>query len=77
MTIKMRKNINRKDGVIRAILGIGFVALFFLKLIDDALLEIVAGIIGFILLFSAVTEFCPLYYLLGVKTRQNRRDKFY
>lgn len=73
----MRKNINRKDGIIRAILGIALVVAFFFKVIDDELLEIMAGVIGFILLISAVLEFCPLYYFLGIKTRQSRRDKFY
>lgn len=77
MTSKMQKNLNRKDGIIRAILGVGAVAVFFLQLFEDALLEMFFGIIGFILVFSAIIEFCPFYYLLGIKTRHKRRKGLY
>jgi hypothetical protein len=73
----MQKNLNRKDGIIRAILGVGAIAVFFLQLLDDALLEMFFGIIGFILVFSAIVEFCPLYHLLGIKTRHKRRKGLY
>jgi len=73
----MQKNLNRKDGLIRAILGIGCLVFFFLKVFNDTLLDMVFGIIGFILVISAVFEFCPLYYFLGIKTRQKRKKKFY
>lgn len=73
----MQKNLNRKDGLIRAILGFCAIVLFFLDPFDDPLLEMIFGIVGFVLIISAVIEFCPIYYLLGIKTRQKRRKKFY
>ena len=73
----MQKNLNRKDVLIRAILGLCAIALYFLKSIDDVLLEMILGIIGFLLIISAFVEFCPVYYFLGIKTRQKRRKKFY
>ncbi|MDR6967703.1 uncharacterized membrane protein HdeD (DUF308 family) [Flavobacterium arsenatis] len=73
----MQKNLNRKDGLIRAILGFCAIALFFFNPFDDTLLEMIFGIIGLVLIISAVIEFCPIYYFLGIKTRQKRRKKFY
>ena len=73
----MQKNLNRKDGIIRAILGVGAIAVFFMQLLDDALLEMFFGIIGFILVFYAIVEFCPFYHLLGIKTRHKRRKGLY
>lgn len=73
----MQKNLNRKDGLIRAILGFGAVALFFFYPFGDTLLEMIFGILGFVLIVSAIIEFCPVYYLLGIKTRHKRRKKFY
>ena len=73
----MRKNLNRTDGLIRAILGITGVSLFFIEVFDSEIVEMIIGIIGVILLVSAIIEFCPLYYFLGIKTRQKRRKKFY
>ena len=73
----MRKNLNRKDGLIRTILGIGCIALFFLQVLNDDLVEMVFGVVGFILIISAILEFCPFYYLMGIKTRQKHKKKFY
>ncbi|RZK11497.1 MAG: DUF2892 domain-containing protein [Flavobacterium sp.] len=73
----MQKNLNRKDGIIRTILGIGCFVIFFKELFDDALIEMIFVIIGSILLISAFAEFCPLYYVLGIKTRRKRKQKFY
>lgn len=73
----MQKNLNRKDAILRSVLGIAAIALFFMQVINDEVLELILGIIGLMLLISAIIEFCPIYYLLGIKTRQKRRKKFY
>ncbi|WP_026706518.1 YgaP family membrane protein [Flavobacterium soli] len=73
----MRKNLNRTDGLIRAILGILGIVLFFLEVFQSDKIEMITGIIGVILLFSAIIEFCPFYYFFGIKTRQKHKRKFY
>ncbi|MFY0482933.1 YgaP family membrane protein [Flavobacterium sp. PLA-1-15] len=73
----MKKNLNRRDGFVRLLLGLACIAAFFMHLFGDELLETVIGIIGLILLASAVFEFCFIYYLLGIKTRHRRRNNLY
>ena len=58
-------------------MGIGAIVVYFMQLLGDVVLEMIFGIAGLILIISAVIEFCPLYYLLGIKNRQKRRKKFY
>ena len=74
---QVQRNLNKTDGIIRAILGVAFAGIFFFEFIEDSLIANVVVVIGFVLVLSAIIEFCPLYYFLGIKTRQKRRNKFY
>ncbi|OMP78611.1 MULTISPECIES: DUF2892 domain-containing protein [unclassified Chitinophaga] len=61
----MKKNVGTVDGLIRVILAIITIFLFYNKILTDSLFMIIAVI----LLLTSLTGFCPLYSLLGLKTK--------
>lgn len=54
------------DRIIRLVLGIVLLALTFTAL--SGIWQIVAGIVGAIMLFTGAVGFCPLYRVLGIST---------
>ncbi len=60
----MAKNVGSVDRIIRIILGIILLSLFFFL---DGNLKYIA-LIGLVPLLTAVTNFCPLYTLFGINT---------
>jgi hypothetical protein len=67
----MAANESSVDRVIRAIAGIGLLAvgLWPLGAVGGAVLGIVIAIVGAVLVITGIVGFCPLYALLGIKTR--------
>lgn len=61
----MKANVGTVDRIIRIIVGIILLSLFFV--LDGGMKYI--SILGLILLFTVVTKFCPLYTLFGLNTR--------
>ena len=64
----MKKNIGKTDKIIRIILG--------LVILSQSVfgLHSLWGLIGLVLIITAVIDFCPAYTLLGINTR-NIKDK--
>ncbi len=62
----LKKNVGTIDRVIRAIIGIVLIALYFVY--PDMAYKWVSLIVGLILLFTAIISSCPLYSILGIKT---------
>lgn len=67
----MKKNMGSADKIIRIILAVVFVILYFTNLIS--------GVLGILLIVFAVTflltsfiSFCPLYTLFGINTNKSK-----
>lgn len=54
------------DRIIRAVLGIVLFALTFTML--TGIWQIVAGVLGVVMLVTAAVGFCPLYKIVGMST---------
>ncbi|HLS22563.1 MAG TPA: DUF2892 domain-containing protein [Pseudogracilibacillus sp.] len=63
----MKANVGTVDRVVRLIVGVILLALFFL--IEGNLRYI--GLIGIIPIITALVSFCPLYSLLRINTRRS------
>ena len=66
----MKKNMGKIDRLLRVILAIIFIVLFFTKTITGVggiILMMVAGIF----LLTSLIRFCPLYYPFGIKTNKS------
>lgn len=63
----MKKNESNLDRIIRAVLGIVLLVLYFTGTVTGGL-GIVFVILGAIALITGVIGFCPLYALLKIKT---------
>jgi hypothetical protein len=65
----MKTNESNLDRIIRAVVGIVLLALYFAGNVTGAL-GIVFIVVGAVLLLTAATGFCPLYALLKLKTKK-------
>jgi len=61
----MKPNIGTPDKIIRIILGIALLILFFV--LDGGIRYI--GLLGIVLIVTAFMNFCPLYPIFGISTR--------
>ena len=64
----MAKNVGGIDRVIRAVVGIALIAYAVSNLPGAENWMVPAGIVGFILLLTAIFGFCPAYFPFGIKT---------
>ena len=69
----MQKNVGSIDRAIRALVGIGLLAVFFLGIVQGTL-GIVALVAGIVMLGTAVIGWCPPYSLLGINTCGVKQD---
>jgi hypothetical protein len=63
----MKKNIGTIDKVIRILVAVAIVALFFANAITGTL-GIALLAVAAVLAVTVLLSFCPLYYLIGINT---------
>lgn len=63
----MKKNMGSIDKLIRAILAIIFVTLYFLDIVPG-IFGLVLVVLAFIFLLTSFISFCPLYLPFGIST---------
>jgi uncharacterized membrane protein len=64
----MAKNVGGADRVIRAVAGIGLIGYAMSNLPGAENWMVPAGVVGFVLLLTAIFGFCPAYLPFGIKT---------
>jgi len=65
----MAKNMSGADRVIRFLLALGVGALYYFKVIDGTLAYVLLAV-AVIFLLTSFVSFCPLYSLLGIRSRK-------
>jgi hypothetical protein len=65
----MKKNIGIADKVIRILLAVVFAVLFFTKVVTGVT-GIILLVLGLVFLLTALINFCPLYWPIGISTRK-------
>lgn len=63
----MKKNMGAADRIIRVILAVVFLALFFTDTVTGTLGYVLA-LLGVVFLLTSLFSFCPLYLPLGLNT---------
>jgi hypothetical protein len=63
----MKKNVGTADRIIRAIMAVAIIALYFAGQITGTAV-IILGILAVILLATSLVGICPAYLLLGIST---------
>jgi len=63
----MKHNVGKIDAIIRIVMALVISALFITHTITNTFAQ-AAIIIGGILLFTGIMNFCPLYFLLKINT---------
>jgi len=65
----MKTNESMVDRIIRGVLGLGLLALYFSNAVTGTL-GIVLAVVGAIALLTGLVGFCPLYSLLKIRTNK-------
>ncbi len=65
----MKTNLGMADKVVRILAAVAIGILYFMNVITGTT-AIVLLIVGVILVLTSLISFCPLYYLLGIKTNK-------
>ena len=63
----MKKNVGTADRIIRAIMAVAIIALYFAGQITGTAV-VILGILAVILLATSLVGICPAYLLLGIST---------
>ena len=71
--ITMKKNMGTADRVIRIILAVVFVVLYFMNIVTGTF-GIILLILGVVLLLTSIVSFCPLYAPLGISTCKTKGE---
>ena len=69
----MKKNMSGADRMIRLILAIAVIALYYFNVIDGTLAYILMALAAIFVITSFVS-FCPLYTLIGLNTSKGKKD---
>ncbi len=68
----MQKNVGGADRIIRAVLGIALIYYAMSNLPGSDVWMVPAGMVGFILILTAIFGWCLLYKIFGMKTCSTR-----
>jgi len=67
----MKKNMGSIDKVIRILVAVVFVVLFFTKVITGTL-GIILLVLAAVFVFTSLISFCPIYWPLGISTAKKK-----
>ncbi|HOO90826.1 MAG TPA: DUF2892 domain-containing protein [Syntrophales bacterium] len=68
----MKQNMGRMDRLIRTMLALVIIILYFTNNLTG-LAAIILGIIALVLLLTSTFGYCPMYTVLGIRTNKNER----
>lgn len=63
----MKKNVGNADKLVRILIAITIVILYYTNVIEG-MLAIILMAVGIVLLVTVLINFCPLYTIFGIKT---------
>jgi len=66
----MKKNMGKMDKSVRVIIALVIAILFYMDIIGGTL-GIVLMVAAIVFVLTSLINFCPLYAVLGIKTRKN------
>lgn len=74
--LAVKKNMGPIDRAIRILTGLAMLYLGFIDqtIIDDAAINLIVGIFGFISIAFAYISFCPIYTLGNISTLKNKEE---
>ncbi len=64
----MTKNMSKADGIIRIIVALAIVALWYFNVVGGVLLYVL-GAVALIFIITGFVNYCPLYGVFGLRTR--------
>jgi len=68
----MKKNMGSVDKVIRILVAVVFVVLFFAKVVTGTL-EIILLVLAVVFVLTSLISFCPLYWPFGISTGNKQK----
>ena len=68
----MKTNLGSADRILRIIIAVAIFILYFTNIITGTL-GIVLMVAGVVLALTGFISFCPLYYMLGIRTNEKKQ----
>ena len=68
----MKKNMGGVDRIIRTLLAVVFIILYWTKQVTGVV-AIILGILAIVFLITSALGFCPLYVPLGISTKRKEK----
>lgn len=68
----MKRNMGNADRIIRLVIVLAIVALYFFNIIEGTLANVLLALAG-IFLVTSLIGFCPAYSALGIKTCSSKK----
>jgi hypothetical protein len=68
----MKKNVGNADKLVRILIAIAIVILYYTNVITG-MLAIILMAVGIVLLLTVLFNFCPLYAVFGIKTCKTKK----
>lgn len=65
----MKKNMSKADGIIRLIVAVAIIALWYFGVIGGIILAVLS-VVAVIFFITGFINFCPLYAALRIRTRK-------
>lgn len=65
----MKKNMSKADGIIRLIVAVAIIALWYFGVIGGVMLTVLS-VVAVIFIVTGFINFCPLYAALRIRTRK-------
>ncbi len=70
----MKRNIGNTDKLIRYIIALAILSLYYFKWVDG-ILGLVVIAIAFVFAITGLTGFCPFYLPFGINTRRKKKEE--
>ena len=70
----MRKNVGSIDKLVRLLIAIALIVLFYLEIITGTL-GIIALVLALVLSITSLVSFCPIYALFGLSSCEKEKTK--
>lgn len=73
----MKRNINKPDRIVRAIIGIISIILSVTNFFEDNIVDTGLLVLGVVLITASIIQICPLYFFLGLNSYKKKKLKMY
>jgi hypothetical protein len=70
----MKKNVGNLDKILRVFVAAILIVLYYMGIFNSEVLAIVALLVAGVLVITSLLNFCPLYFVFGIKSKRKNTE---